>query len=387
MATSLTDLPLDVLVQILARLPLKSVFAARCVCRAFLTLTSSNPHFVALHCSNAAQVIAFQFSSESHRRMLALIEPELDITPGSAGYLLWKPVFHIPNVEENELRLVNSCNGLLYLARSGNSVEYQACFVCNPVTNEYLVISDLGEFPSSMWLGYSRGSNQYKILKILSSRDDYGRAQVLVVGVGTSSWRDIEVPPLGYAFTWTPYYVILDGFIYWFNDQSYTHFVCFDFEKEKFGEIALPSELTDETRIRKSICIGLLGGCLCFTCDFSQHLEIWILKYAGDHDSWHKEYVIDKAMYWNLKGQFQPLQVLKNGKILLFLRNHDLFCYDPECGSLRCANISELRLYACNYVCFFPSFASLKDALTVDEVAVNRPRPSYISRCSCCQYF
>ncbi|KAI3468777.1 hypothetical protein Pfo_025440 [Paulownia fortunei] len=117
--------------------------------------------------------------------------------------------------EENKFVLVNSCNGLLYFVRRHAPDELS--LVCNPVTNEYLMIPDV-DHESSL-------------------RSRTVGAQVLVVG--SSSWRDIEVTLLGSDHSWDACSAFLNGVIYWL-------IIFFDFEREVFGDIALPPELGEE---------------------------------------------------------------------------------------------------------------------------------------------
>ncbi|KAI3468776.1 hypothetical protein Pfo_025439 [Paulownia fortunei] len=397
MEESLTDLPQNILMEILVRLPMKSLFLSRCVCKTFLNLTTPNPHFIALHSSNATQTLVFQFGDVfKPSKLLRFVDPELDIDPGFVGNFRLKPIFQMPRMgssnvihyrsnyrEENKFVLVNSCNGLLYSVR--RHAPDERSLVCNPVTNEYIKIPDvdverrLRLQTKSMWLGFSPGTNQYKVLRIYSSSNgepvEVG-AQVLVVG--SSSWRDIEASPLGSDHSWDVCSTFLNGTIYWL-DQSWKDIVFFDFEREMFGDIALPPELgVEQLGNKHCMSTGVLGGCLCLSYnDYNaQHVDIWVMKKRGSQESWSKEFSIGTVRPWGrpVYGRFKPLQVLRNGEILMLWISNDLVCYDPKTKSLRFVGFHWLRLTP-KAVAFTPSFISLKDSLLIDKVIKQYMRP------------
>ncbi|KAK6158157.1 hypothetical protein DH2020_005471 [Rehmannia glutinosa] len=396
MAESLTDLPPNILMEILVRLPLKSLFISRCVCKTFLSLTTPNSHFIDLHSSNATQILGFQFGDVFNpSKLLRLAEPELDI---ALENFVLKPLYQLPQMgtsvvmyrtnyrEDNKLVLVNSCNSLLYFVR--RHAPDERSLVCNPVTSEYLIIPDvdrkirLESRTKSMWLGFSPGTNQYKVLRISSSvNGEYVEVGAQVFVIGSSSWREIEALPLGNDHSWDLCSTFLNGAMYWLDDQSYRDIVFFDFERERFGDVALPPEFGDE-QLKNKHCMstGVLGGCLCVSYnDFNaQHVDLWVMRKRGDRESWIKEFVVDtvRPRAGPVFGRFKPLQVLRNGEVLMLWINNDLVCYDPRRKSLRFVGFHWLRMTTPRNVAFTPSFIPLKDALLVDRV--NRYiRPRY----------
>ncbi|KAL3645390.1 hypothetical protein CASFOL_010570 [Castilleja foliolosa] len=402
MAQSLTDLPPNILIEILVRLPLKAVFVIRSVCKTLLSLATPDPHFIDLHSSNSAQILVFQFGNAykpSH--LLRLAEPELDISPRYVDNLVLKPLFQLPKMgtsfnfyrtyhqEENKFVLANSCNGLVFFVRRHAGDERS--LVCNPVTNEYLIIPGIDEKirldsrTKSMWLGFSPGSNQYKVLRLFTSLNVDPvevRAQVFVIG--SDSWRDLEGVPLGSDHSWDLCSAFLSGLMYWL-DQSWSGIIFFDFELEIFGDVAFPSEFTDE-QLRNKHCmsIGVLGGCLCLGYnDFdAKHVEIWMMrKVCGDQESWNKEFVFDtvRPMGQPVLGRFKPLQFLRNGEILMLWIGNDLVCYDPKMNSLRYVGFNRLRLTP-KAVALTPSFVPLKETLKVDEVLSRYVRPRKVMK-------
>ncbi|PIN22862.1 hypothetical protein CDL12_04423 [Handroanthus impetiginosus] len=395
MVEALTDLPPNVLMEILVRLPLKTLFVSRCVCKNFLGLTSLNPHFIGLDAANATQILMLQFGEDfKPSDLLRFIDPELDIAPEFVKKFILKPLFHIPQIrkrnviyyrgavtdEENLCVLVNSCNGLLYLVRR-HALDERS-LVCNPVTNEYVVIPgvDTRFETMSMWLGFSPGCNKYKVLRIVSLiNGDPANVGAQVLVVGSNSWRDIGHTFLGREHSWDSCSTFLNGVMYWL-DNSWKDIVSFDFEREMFGDIALPSELGEEqVRNKHFMSIGVLKGCLCLSYNVhnDHHVDIWVMTKHGNQGSWRKEFIVDTARPTGRPpfGQFKPLQVLRNGQILMLWIGNDLVCYDPRNKSLRFVGFHWLNVNH-RMAAFTPSFVPLKDALKVDNVRKHYKRPS-----------
>ncbi|KAL0312640.1 UNVERIFIED_CONTAM: hypothetical protein Sradi_5663300 [Sesamum radiatum] len=392
--------PLEFLMEALVRLSVKPLFASRAVCKTFVTLTSVDasdgkfrnltftPEFIALHSANATQMLALQFGDSN---MLNCVDPEVDVDPEFVQNVRLKPMFRMPDFisqrtfsrDQNKSLLVNSCNGLLYFVRRRAGDERS--FVCNPVTKEYFLIPDVqgddrfrdDTKTKSMWLGYNPGSNQYKVLRILSFIDIDGNfvdmsAQVLEVG--PNWWKDIQNTPLGRDISWEDCPATVNGVLYWL-DQSSKDIVFFDFERECFGEIALPSEYGDDQLSKiEFMSIGVLGGCVSLTLSYNVNnaplVDVWVMKKHGDEESWSKEFIVDAVSPSGvpLYGQFRPLQVLKNGEILMLWINNDLVCYNPRNKSLRYAGFDWLHMNP-RAVGFTPSLISLKDTLSVNEVS------------------
>ncbi|KAK4435284.1 F-box/kelch-repeat protein [Sesamum alatum] len=397
MALSLAELPPDILSEILSRLPIKTLFACRSVCKTFLNLTFSDPPVNFLHSSDTAQSLIIQFG-DLHKptRLIHLVDSELDTSFGSVERVLLKPMFEIPKYPakyfkkyrlyagtEDKFVLVNSCNGLLYFAERG---VCERSFVCNPITDEYVTLLEFNEennerqLTMGSWFGFSPAENQYKVLRLFSTltgkawqvgfRQEFW-AQVHVVG--SDSWRYLEDKPFSEYLSWNTCSVFLNGTVNWLckYPELSKFIIFFDFQKEKFGEILPPSSFGIDQRIsRQSMSIGVLGGYLCVT-DVAEHFDIWVMKEYGCQESWRKQFTIDTTIPTGepLRGPFRPLQTLQDGKILMIWLECALVCYNPENKRFRFFEFIGVESLG-KAVPYTPSFLRLKDALMVDNVMV-----------------
>ncbi|KAF8011765.1 hypothetical protein BT93_I0029 [Corymbia citriodora subsp. variegata] len=208
-------LPQDVAVEILKRLPVRSLLRFRCVCRSWRSTIHRRPSFRGPPLE--------PLRSRCHQSSLTLPSPsQIEI-----------PFVTPPN---NHL-IVDSCNGLICIAEISTNVCDQ------------------------------RTSNDYKIVRILYCMDNhsgcFGRTMspVKIYSPSTDSWRSLECETV----------VILNGNLHWstfkFNDMClegrFRSIVLFDVTHEVFDEIALPEEVLHiDDRITIIVCVVVLNDLL-----------------------------------------------------------------------------------------------------------------------------
>ncbi|KAL3645381.1 hypothetical protein CASFOL_010561 [Castilleja foliolosa] len=366
MAKSLSELPSGILSDILSRLPIKTIFVCRSVCKAFLDVTTSNPHFNSLHAPYTTHCLAIQFDY-SPMGSIYLVDSELDTSFSVGENVKLKTMFQIPRFpakqfkkcspsvqDENKFILVNSCNGLLFFAE--NSL-CERSFVCNPITREYVTLLEFDEYNrhhSTMgyWFGFSPEENLYK------------------------------EKPLSDNLSWQSSSAILSETICWLcggYSESSKFIVYFDFHTEKFGEIPAPVGFR-RNQLRQSTSIGVLGGYLC-VIDDSRHFDIWIMKEFGCRESWTKAFSVDMKSIAGtyLHNPLRPLQILGDGKILMIRDYRVLVKFDPETKDFRFLKIKSAGSPD-KVVLYTPSFVPLKDILMVDNLTVRNMNMSLLCK-------
>ncbi|XP_057491016.1 F-box protein At3g07870-like [Actinidia eriantha] len=338
---SINDLPPHTIIDILSRLPIKTIVQCKCVCNVWRNLLEE-PYFVNLHLSRSpTSLITHQMSDRlppSDSDILKLVEFEDDHDRHGLQYdpsTKFDLRFCYP---KGTIHLVGSVNGLLCFCDYQN----EALFVCNPAVRQNVSLVEpkhKTRYPHSLHygFGFSPVSGQYKVVQIFQralldpaigpcSYECQGEVYTL----GTGKWRSIGTVP--FLYDYYVYSVFLNGNIHWLicEEKSPESICSFDVEKELFQAFPAPPGLSRGTLYKS---LGLLGGCLC-VCDNSSDsdLVVWTMKEYGIKESWTKELVIRKNS--NLErlsyAIVTPMKVWKNGDVLMLWRDDVLFSYSPE---------------------------------------------------------
>ncbi|KAI8556176.1 hypothetical protein RHMOL_Rhmol05G0231500 [Rhododendron molle] len=131
------NLPRDIMVEILSRLPVKSLLQLRCVCKPWRSLISS-PEFAKTHLNLASTNTDFT----DHRLLLISRCPDYDVRSCSLSDVLHKHSdtaveldcpFKVPH---RRIRIKGCCDGLVCVA-VGRKV-----FLWNPSTRKFVTLPD-----------------------------------------------------------------------------------------------------------------------------------------------------------------------------------------------------------------------------------------------------
>ncbi|XP_059650531.1 F-box protein CPR1-like isoform X2 [Cornus florida] len=300
------DLPVELLVDILYRLPAKSLGRFKCVAKSWYSLIS-NPNFAKTHLDR---------NNTTTPESVLLISDYLysvDCTKASINdsLLATKLGLGLPRIENpHEFEILGSCNGLVLF------MTEVTMLLLNPLTMESQTIpespfnSDSFDTYTLYGLGYDSSADDYKVLTIDFREDvdyveeeeeDYdedepfcNRAIVRVYSLKTDSWRRIHDVPHSHSrlAPCSSSLVLVSGCLHWFIFRSATYLIAaFDVADEKFGAVQMPSSL-DDSKFNLSYCsLGVLGGCLCLLVPHQTTgttTDIWVMKEYGVTESWTK---------------------------------------------------------------------------------------------------
>lgn len=418
---SITDLPNPIPVDILIRLSVKRIFICKRVCKTWRNLISS-PEFAKLHIARGEAFPLIRPSAPSRvSRTLYLVEPPercsgFDL--GCNGPIKMKldtklkiPLYDEKSViedvemepppksgvrlrsEYHELKVVNSCNGLLCLCEPSKdfgmfTVWRNPIAVCNPITGEFMNFPNPIEWDEDRerslsihcGLGFSPKMNLYKVVRIcepiFSKERERGRMTEIHT-LGTGSWKRVSnVPSSLHGKLGSPTY--LNGSLHWLcsGKKGSNSIVSFNFDIEKFQSIPPPP-----FKLCKSVMdmnwemvLGVLRGCLCI-CDGSgfEKLKIWVMKEYGVKESWSQEFCFitqTNEGRW-IYGKFDPICYLSNGAIVLFhsLRGA-LFYHDPKKHGFKFLKPQYGYKSKFEAIAHIPSFMSLKNVVKGHNRAV-----------------
>lgn len=338
----------EIVIDILSRLPIKSLVRCRCVCKSWLHLTQEL-YLIDTHLSISSKNEIFyglilRSSIPSHttcwHSKLSFVQND-----GTDDYKCVNFNFSLPLLHTYEI--IGSWNGLLCLF---DPIVKYSTHILNPCTGEFGFlpnpIRNLGDRVSVVvGFGFLPKRNVYKVVEIVYYRraivdddNDGVRSSVYVYTFGDDSWRFIGSAPFrGRYFS----EACVNGALHWVSScydglKLVDQIVAFDLQNEVFRVIPHP----DFDSGRLNYTLGVLQGCLSATRHkFRDYVEIWVMKDYGVKESWTKCLKIVCSEVGLIIGAVQPLSFQRNGELML-QHGGTLLCYNPLTKRLRELRIS-----------------------------------------------
>nr|CAB3495488.1 unnamed protein product [Digitaria exilis] len=312
-AASLTD---DLIVEILSRLPVRSVCRFKCVSRSWRNLISHPAHRKKLPHTLAG----FFHTSLNSTRFPNRARHFTNVT-GKGPPLIF-PSFSFLAVPSDDVTLVDSCNGLLLCtfrclkpcAHEGGGYSPFHYVVCNPATKKWVVLPDSSGEDRTARLGFDPAvSSHFHVVEYVLDEEECVTG-VEIYSSKTAAWSFKENKWGDYCMPYHSTSVFLNGFMHMLT-------VCYgvavvDMEGELWRTIPVPTE-----SILSDGCIHQSQGRLCFVHvddTDSSKLSIWILEDHGGHE-------------WTLKHSVR-IQFLFRKKNLQFDFDYKVIAFHPECN-------------------------------------------------------
>lgn len=328
------NLPSELVIDILSRLPVGSIICCKCVQKSWLHLiqteevvnshlSKSLPGLLAIDCTTGR--ILHRFFEFEEQPLAITKEEEYPVDFHKLHYNPATPWFHIPPLRKLD---ISSANGLLFWK------DKIYIYICNPITREYITIpcpggprENLGPEPFVTYgFGAAKISGQHKVLRV--SRDGrIGRKfEYEVYTLGTGLWRKIDPSYAGLSLHDTDYcptsIVFLNGSLHWLTTISPPYIFSLDLETELFctwgSPLPLPVPVTYKSRDVLSLCVVWDGLCLCDASIYGE-TAVWLVK---EDKCWVKEFVIrhnqpsqgyDRSPF----SGFKVVKVFKDGDMLV----------------------------------------------------------------------
>jgi F-box interacting protein len=354
-------LPDEAIIEILTRLPVKSLIKFRCVSKTWRSLISS-PFLIANHLNLALSdpqyppYLLFHYSDDLHQKQRFTLHSPDDPFPQNQsreegeeedekGFFDYPSGFielHSP-LESTKLSLVNSCAGLVCLACG--FLELKNSFIFwNPSIRKAISVPEpnigLKSDPLLHYLGfgYDSKNDDYKLVRLVYSLR-YGwylPPLVEIYTLRTGEWRSVTAPapPCFISLSYLSNLslpVFLNGKVHWFavtpQHQGAIRrnvIVTFGMEDEAFGEMGMPKSLegVDNLDFFVTLVDGLLavlprGGA-------TEFHSLWVMKKYGVPESWTKLFHIETG-----EGFERVIGFTKNGEVLL-TKDEKMFSYEPS---------------------------------------------------------
>ncbi|KAL1563399.1 F-box protein CPR1-like [Salvia divinorum] len=301
-----TDLPLELITNILSRLFVRSIAISKCVCRSWLDALNSDD-FADSHFSKSGPALAVLMPAriqiidlrKRHRRR------------------------HTPLINSNfphRASITGAADGLLLLTSFPETI-----YVCNPIARQYAELCNPppSQFGTPAMYGFGATKcKKYKVVRITPESDCH------VYTLGTEEmWRRVESETsFKYKYGGRSFGAFLNGNLHWMvlSDSDGRPWIsCFDVETERFSTLSAPASYGSLSCLRDCLCL--------FDNRWYNGPAIWMMKEYGVEKSWTKEYVLRASPCFGCSYEFvYAIKVFKNGDILMLRDLEFLFYYSSE---------------------------------------------------------
>ncbi|CAL5370614.1 unnamed protein product [Camellia sinensis] len=325
------DLPQEIVVDILSRLPLKSVVRSMCVCKGWrssmegYTKSLTRQKVVALTHSKTG--LSFQ-SIDQQGYIKSVRKP-------------WKKIG-----SNSSIRIDGSCNGLLLLEIDEDLLLWNPLTGYSKKVLAYEPLRD-EEYRVVSGLCFDSSSNEYKVVMALShSSPDYGGEFVVVGSFRNKTWTRVSFSFCASDVHSGP---VLNENLHWFSSKNHSflsshQIVFFDPLIDEFREVPMPEPKDGDGDIL--LGIGVLDGCLCMARfdhpgNFEGNVEVLVMKEYGMQNSWAIMFSISNSTgLFHSYDRIEPLCSTKNDEVLvnIFLRGkrrHNIWACNSNDNSHR----------------------------------------------------
>ncbi|KAJ0800166.1 putative F-box domain-containing protein [Helianthus annuus] len=348
----MSDVPPDALVNILSRLPVKSLLRCRSLSKTERALIDS-PHFVNLHTKQSMKTDKLLVSSKRTHSSTSFRPLNLDSPQTSVELETPFDTTRFPNV-------LGTCHGLVCLS---NLPFDRFIVLWNPATQKYKVILTPMVYPSSSnvliafnQVGYDHVNDDYKVVRLIQTGGYvWLNSMVFVYSLKLNMWRSVEQR--------FPYYfnlalcqgqgVCVNSALHWVVSKK-PHLgndllVSFDLASQSFQLVPHPECFNSDM----VTSLGVLGGCLCVVGYRElRSIDVWVMGEYGVKESWSKLVAltlgnVSRCVFLSVR----PITYLKNGKEVVLEVNQQWFeIYDIEKKTSRQIMIGDASRRISTYV-------------------------------------
>ncbi|KAL2495539.1 F-box protein CPR30 [Forsythia ovata] len=343
-------LPLELVVDILCRLPVKPLKRFRCVAKLWCSIIDGQD-FVKMHLLQST-------TRNSNQNLilggLGLYCVDLDLLDKA---IVIKPPFYYKSVDS----ISNSCNGLLL-------VMSEPPVLWNPFSREYRILPDSSvEYPSQFQcyskinygLGYDSMNDDYKVVRVVEFRNEISHewicSETKVYSLKSNLWRRVDDFPYPLPFLKGIWRVHINDALHTLvedSDNMYLNrsvrIMAFSVETETHYEVPLPPDMLIKDLDMR---LDVIGGCLCVVCNNKYRVNIWVMKKYGVSESWTKLLSIGVT-------KLEPNHIVRplvysedDNKVLLNCDDKRLVWYDLRSKTTEHINISGLPFVFYAEVC------------------------------------
>ncbi|AES97161.1 F-box protein interaction domain protein [Medicago truncatula] len=282
-------LPIDMVAEILCRLPIKLLLQLRCLSKSFNSLIT-NPKFAKKH---------LRLSTTRHHLILESRDNLGEL------HLIDSPVSSFSNLRVTLTKLSHAFFSTPLVGVCDNLVV-----LWNPSIRKFKRVPPLGYqcrlFSNHYSFGYDPFIDNYKIIVVYFSSESE-KNEISVHTLGTEYWRRIQDFPF-FGHIGGPGIFVKDT-VNWLTFE----------DTESYEIISIPDVNSD-----KYWSLEVLRDCLCIYVTSDLDLDVWIMKEYGIKESWTKLYSVSfvggqmtqHLIVYDSKIDTFNIQDIENGSLL-----------------------------------------------------------------------
>jgi F-box interacting protein len=328
------DLPEDVIIEILSRLPVKWLLRYKCVCKSWYALIT-NPDFINKH-------LTWATSHNPRRGLFLTCEHEITRTPlvflrayetlEGSRYVDISQFF--PH-DIDDLGVYGPCNGIFCL-HGGFEDRDDPLVLWNPATRESKALPVIHRPPEvlisfNFGFGFDPKANDYKVVRILNFSSL--KCEVEVYSLRTDSWRVINQslnPTYRVRSPRFPSYS--NGVHHWWAcdlcNRDSRFLLSFDMSNEVFQETPFPPLIERSPLFPLFEDIAVINDSVALVSVYYGRevkcYDIWVMNECGVKGSWTKLFT-----FGPLPLISRLLELREGGLVLLRNENGWLVVFDP----------------------------------------------------------
>ena len=309
--------PDEVILQILARLPVKSLFKTKIVCKLWYRL-ASDKYFIRLYnevsAKNPMVLVEISDSTDS-KSSLICVDNLRGVSEFSMDFL------------KDRVKVRASCNGLLCCSSIPDKGVY---YVCNPMTREFKLLPKSRERPVTRFypdgeatlvgLACDLSRNKFNVVlagyhRTFGHRPD-GTFIYLIFDSDSNKWRKfVSFQEDHFTHMNKNQVVFVNDTLHWLTG-SCSYILALDLDYENWRKISLPDEVSYGTGNR--VYLLECSGCLSLIQISDAWMKIWVMK-DYERELWH---MVDRVSLRCIRGLVPGIFPITQTGEYVFLATH-----------------------------------------------------------------
>ncbi|KAG2243065.1 hypothetical protein Bca4012_060911 [Brassica carinata] len=313
--TESRSLPVDLIIEILTKLPPRSLSRLICVSKLWLSIIHGK-YFNDLYLTRS-----------STRPRLLLHRYSHDTRSSHYSSLSKNQLSLVDSVTLPGLQISPPVRGLICCVDHYSSIVV----IGNPSTGQFLTLTDV--ITDQIFFGYDPVNDLYKVLSMnfvhnIDRSVVIEKSQVLTLGGGQESWRMIECKYPYYPGTQGKCH---NGVVYygaWSNlTDRRSVVVCFDLRSEEFSLITLPEDVQIVSYIESDL-VSYNGKIALVNVSRNCEFDLWVLMDVKRHE-WSKySVVVPTCDFFRCRGTIETGELIFEQ--LYFGDQFSILYYHPE---------------------------------------------------------